>query len=160
MTGPLVDHTDTAAQEEPTLGEPTVPALVCEADIVQLDLPADQDPFGACLQVAGLHPSGTELVVWLRLTPTTIDRLVGQLQQVLHDQQTALGVPSDIPAQTNVDVDVEPDLAGPGESRVRRFLDPLGLRHVRARSPRSTIVLAAAIAALMLLAFLVSVVRG
>lgn len=157
MSEPLVDQTEPTAQ-----GEPAAAALVCEADVVQLDLPADQDPFGACLQVAGLHPSGTELVVWLRLTPTTIDRLVGQLRDVLHDQQTALGVPPDAPAPGDVDDDVEsgPDLAGAGESRVRRFLDPLGLRHVKARSPRSTVILAAAIAALMLLAFLVSLVRG
>ena len=170
MSGPL-DHTEPTSHDQPTIpeemttpGEPT--ALICEADVVQLDLPADQDPFGACLQVAGLHSSGTELVVWLRLTPTTIDRLVGQLRDVLHDQQIALGVPPDAPAPGDVDVDVDvdvesgPDSAGAGESRVRRFLDPLGLRHVRVRSPRSTVILGAAIAALMLLAFLVSLVRG
>ena len=168
MSGPLVDHTEPTSDDQPTIpeetttpGEPT--ALICEADVVQLDLPADHDPFGACLQVAGVHPSGTELVVWLRLTPTTIDRLVDQLSEVLHDQQTALGVPLDAPAPGTVeggDVESGPDSAGAGESRVRRLLDPLGLRHVRVRSPRSTVILAAAIAALMLLAFLVSLVRG
>lgn len=158
MSEPLVDQTEPTAQGESTAAA----ALVCEADVVQLDLPADQDPFGACLQVAGLHPSGTELVVWLRLTPTTIDRLVDQLREVLHDQQTALGVPPDAPAPgvDGGEVDSGPDSAGAGESRVRRLLDPLGLRHVRDRSPRSTVILAAAIAALMLLAFLVSLVRG
>ena len=155
---------DTLAGEAPpvTETEPVPGALVCEADVVQLDLPEDQDPFGAALQVAGVHPSGTELVVWLRLTPTTIDRLVTQLRDVLHEQQTALGIPQGPPAEDDRDSDVEPDdgPAGPGESRVRRFLDPLGLRHVKARSPRSTAILAAAIAALMLLAFIVSLVRG
>jgi hypothetical protein len=160
MSEPRVDQTEPTTQ-----GEPAAAALVCEADVVQLELPADQDPFGACLQVAGLHSSGTELVVWLRLTPTTIDRLVDQLREVLHDQQTALGVAPDAPAPGDVDdgdVEVEwrQDPAGAGESRVRRFLDPLGLRHVKARSPRSTVILAAAIAALMLLAFVVSMVRG
>lgn len=167
MNGPLVDHTEPTSHDQPTTpGEPA--ALICEADVVQLDLPVDQDPFGACLQVAGLHPSGPELVVWLRLTPTTIDRLVGQLSDVLHDQQTALGVPlttstrsGDIDEDVVVDIDEsDPESTGPGEGRLRRFLDPLGLRHVRSRSPRSTMILAAAIAALMLLAFLVSVVRG
>lgn len=159
MSEPLVDQTEPTAP-----GESAAAALVCEADVVQLDLPADQDPFGACLQVAGLHPSGTELVVWLRLTPTTIDRLVDQLRDVLHDQQTALGVPPDAPApgdgDVNGDVESRQDSAGAGESRIRRFMDPLGLRHVRVRSPRSTVILAAGIAALMLLAFLVSMVRG
>jgi hypothetical protein len=36
----------------------------------------------------------------------------------------------------------------------------LGLRHVRGRSPRSTVMLAAAIAALTMLAFVISLVRG
>ena len=159
MSEPLVDQTEPTAQ-----GEPVAAALVCEADVVQLDLPADQDPFGACLQVAGLHPSGTELVVWLRLTPTTIDRLVDQLSEVLHDQQTALGVPRDAPAPGNIDDNGDfesgQDSAGAGESRVRRLMDPLGLRHVKVRSPRSTVILAAGIAALMLLALAVSLVRG
>lgn len=172
MSGPPADHTEPTSHDQPTIPEETTTqgepaALICEADVVQLDLPADQDPFGACLQVVGLHPSGTELVVWLRLTPTTIDRLVGQLSEVLHDQQTALGVPPDTPHRGDLDGggvadDAEPaqDLAGAGERRVRRFMDPLGLRHVRVRSPRSTMILAAAIAALTVLALVVSLVRG
>lgn len=172
MSGPLVDQVEPPTQDEVIApGESTTDALVCEADVVQLDLPADQDPFGACLQVAGVHPSGPELVVWLRLTPTVIDRLVGQLSELLHDQQTALGVPPDIGTRNDlervddgldVDEDVEPtqDRAGAGESRLRRFMDPLGLRHVRGRSSRSTVMLAAAIAALTMLAFVISLVRG
>jgi hypothetical protein len=156
MSEPVVDQS-----ADTTPAEPAHAALICEADVVQVDLPEDRDPFGASLQVAGLHPSGTELVLWLRLTPTTIDRLVTQLREMLHEQQTALGVAPDPPAGDDLgDGDLEPDRAGAGESRVRRFLDPLGLRHVTARTPRSTLTLAAAIAALMLLAFVVSEVRG
>lgn len=173
MSGPLGDQVEPPTQDEVIApGESTTDTLVCEADVVQLDLPADQDPFGACLQVAGVHPSGPELVVWLRLTPTVIDRLVGQLSELLHDQQTALGVPPDIRTRNDLernddgrDVDdaVEPTqdpTGGAGESRLRRFMDPLGLRHVRGRSPRSTVMLAAAIAALTMLAFVISLVRG
>ena len=167
MSEPLVDQVEPPTQDGAIApGESATDALVCEADAVQLDLPADHDPFGACLQVAGVHPSGTELVVWLRLTPTVIDRLVGQLSEVLHDQQTALGVPPDIRTRNDlerdVDDEVEPtqDTTGAGESRLRRIMDPLGLRHVRGRSPRSTVMLAAAIAALTMLAFVISLVRG
>lgn len=156
MSEPVVDQS-----ADTTPAEPASPALICEADVVQVDLPEDRDPFGASLQVAGLHPSGTELVVWVRLTPTTIERLVTQLHEMLHEQQTALSISPDPPSVGDVgDGDLEPDRAEPDESRVRRFLDPLGLRHVTARSPRSTLTLAAAIAALMLLAFVVSEVRG
>lgn len=172
MSEPVVDQVEPPTQDEAIAqseaiapGEPPTDALVCEADVVQLDLPADQDPFGACLQVAGVHPSGTELVVWLRLTPTTINQLVGELSELLHDQQSALGVRPDIRTRDHLDEPddhVEPaqDTGGAGESRVRRFLDPMGLRHVRGRSPRSTVMLAAAIAALTMLAFVISLVRG
>lgn len=156
MSEPVVDQS-----ADTTPAEPAHAALICEADVVQVDLPEDRDPFGASLQVAGLHPSGTELVVWVRLTPTTIERLVTQLREMLHEQQTALSISADPPSVGDVgDGDLEPDRAEPDESRVRRFLDPLGLRHVTARSSRSTLTLAAAIAALMLLAFVVSEVRG
>lgn len=156
MSEPAIDQS-----AETTPAEPAHPALICEADLVQVDLPEDQDPFGASLQVAGLHPSGTELVVWLRLTPTTIERLVTQLREMLHEQHTALGIPPEPPAGDDVgDSHLNQDPAGPEESRVRRFLDPLGVRHVTTRTPRSTLTLAAAIAALMLLAFIVSEVRG
>ena len=142
--------------------EPPTPTLVCEADLVQVDLPDDgEDPFIAALQLSGVHYTGTEISVWLRLTPTTIGQLLASLHQVLEKQQTTLGVPLTEPTVEHLDEKNDPDRTEQEqEGRIRRFLDPLGIRHLQARSPRSTVILAAAIATLMLLASVVQLVRG
>ena len=140
--------------------------VVCEADGAHLDIP-DEDPFDATLQLTGTDRSGTDVIAWLRLTPTTINHLIVGLEQVLHAQQRCLGIstgPARVDpthADTEKDPDTpEPDPDAPSDGRVRQLLDPLGLRHLKNRSPRTTAVMGAAIAALLLLAVAVQLVRG
>lgn len=156
-----IDPVATLADDEP----PTV--VICEADGAHLDLP-DEDPFDATLQLTGTDQSGTtDVIAWLRLTPTTINHLVAQLEHVLHEQQHSLGIwtgPTGVdPTHADTENDphtFEPDPDAPADGRVRQFLDPLGLRHLRNRSPRTTVVMGAAIAALLLLTVVVQLVRG
>ena len=134
-------------------------AVICEADRAQVDLP-DEDAFDAALQVTGADLAGTEVIMWLRLTPTTITTLITQLDQVLQEQQRSLSIPAGTDP-THADPEPDPDEpAGPEDGRVRRFLDPMGIRHLKDRSPRTTVIMGVAIAALLLLAFLIQLVRG
>jgi hypothetical protein len=131
--------------------------LICQAVSVEIGFDGDgTDPFDATFLVAGPDDSGRELAVWMRLTPTVISTLTERLGDVLRSQQEALGVTEQAtPAGDDLDAE-DTDAAVP---RMKRFLDPMGMRHLRARSPRSTVVLAAAIAALLMLAIVVQLVR-
>lgn len=160
-------HLNDAAATTPTHTPTQAPALgaapaaadgsICQAQCIEIEIAGDgSDPFDATFLLAGSDDSGRELAVWMRLTPTVISNLTEQLDDVLHAQQESLGV-----TEQATPTGDDPDTAdqGAGEPRVRRFLDPLGLRHLRTRSPRSTVVLAAAIAALLLVATVVQLVR-
>ena len=101
--------------------------------------------------------------MWIRLTPTTIDDLTEQLAEVLLAQQQILGVNGF--HRTTDDVDTDRATAGeddpdPGEGRAKRFFDPMGIRYLKDRSPRTTVMLGVAIASLMLLAFVLQHIRG
>ena len=112
--------------------------------------------------MAGTDPEGREVAVWVRLTPTTINDLTERLEEVLLAQQQTLG-PSGRHSPTDHDIDsAAADTGDPdaGEGRVKRFFDPMGIRHLKDRSPRSTVILGAAIASLVVLAFVLQLVRG
>src|SRR5664279_3652500 len=74
------------------LGDAAPAAVICQAEVVDIGLAgAGTDPFDATFLLAGTDPQGREIVVWIRLTPTTINDLIEQLAQVLSAQQQILG---------------------------------------------------------------------
>jgi len=166
-----------SAAEDATTGPATTPVkdlgdaaaaadsgVICQAGSVEIGIGQDgADPFDATLLLAGTDPQGREVAVWIRLTPTTINDLTDQLAQVLVAQQQILG--GNGPHRTTDDVDTDRTAADEddqdtGEGRAKRFFDPLGIRHLKDRSPRTTVMLGVAIASLMLLAFVLQHIRG
>jgi hypothetical protein len=169
------DHVEAAASAD--IGPDNLPAedpgerlkgsvsgVFCQAEVVDIGLAGTgTDPFDATFLLAGTDPERGEIVVWIRLTPTTINDLIARLGEVLFAQQDSLGVnrqQSTIgdagPDRDNTDQD-DPD---PEDGRVKRFFDPMGIRHLKDRSPRTTVVLGAAIASLVILAFILQLFRG
>ena len=138
--------------------------VICQAESVEIGLGQDgADPFDAIFLLAGTDPRGREVAVWIRLTPTTINDLTEQLTQMLSAQQQILG--GNGFHRTTDDVDThrttaDEDEDDPGEGRAKRFFDPMGIRHLKDRSPRTTVMLGGAIASLMLLAFVLQHLRG
>ena len=153
-----------AAEHEPDdLGAGALPGLMCQAASVEIGIGGDgSDPFDATFLLAGPDSSGREIAVWTRLTPPTITGLIGQLEELLLAQQDALGVTD----TTTTDDDGDGDGDGTDDPRggagvgVKRFLDPMGLRHLKTRSDTTTLVLAVGIAGLLLLAVIVQLVRS
>ena len=172
----MTTHDDVAAA--PTDADPANPpvadpgeqpngsaaGVICEAEVVDIGLAGTgTDPFDATFLLAGTDPQGREIVVWIRLTPTTINDLIDRLGEVLFAQQDILGINRHQSATDDVDPDrdnTDEDDPDPGEGRVKRFFDPMGIRHLKDRSPRTTVVLGAAIASLVILAFILQLVRG
>ena len=154
-TTPVTDLGDAAAA--------AASGVICQAASVEIGVGLDgADPFDATFLLAGTDPQGREVAVWIRLTPTTINDLTDQLTQVLVAQQQILG--GNGPHRTTDDVDTDRTAADgddqdPGEGRAKRFFDPLGIRHLKDRSPRTTLMLGGAIASLMLLAFVLQQIR-
>ena len=136
--------------------------VICQAGSVEIGVGQDgADPFDATFLLAGIDPQGREVAVWIRLTPTTINDLTDQLTQVLVAQQQILGG-NGLHRTTDVDSDrtaADEDDQDTGEGRAKRFFDPLGTRHLKDRSPRTTVILGVAIASLMLLAFVLQQIR-
>ena len=136
--------------------------VICQAESVEIGIGQDgADPFDATFLLAGTDPQGREVAVWIRLTPTTINDLTDQLTQVLVAQQQILGG-NGFHHTDDVDTDraaVDEDDQDTGEGRAKRFFDPLGIRHLKDRSPRTTVMLGGAIASLMLLAFILQQIR-
>ena len=137
--------------------------VICQAGSVEIGVGQDgADPFDATFLLAGTDPQGREVAVWIRLTPTTINDLTDQLAQVLVAQQQILGGNGVHRTTDDVDTDrsaADGDDQDPGEGRAKRFFDPLGIRHLKDRSPRTTLMLGGAIASLMLLAFVLQQLR-
>jgi hypothetical protein len=158
------------ASENPPAADPaeqsngTGAGVICEAEVVDIGLAGTgTDPFDATFLLAGSDPHGREIVVWIRLTPTTINDLIDRLGEVLFAQQDILGINRHQVTTDEVDPDrdiTDEDDPDPGGSRVRRFFDPMGIRHLKDRSPRTTVVLGAAIASLVILAFVLQLFRG
>lgn len=154
-TTPVTDLGDTA--------HAAASGVICQAGSVEIGVGLDgADPFDATFLLAGTDPQGREVAVWIRLTPTTINDLTDQLTQVLVAQQQILG--GNGVRRTTDDVDTDRATPGedepdPGEGRAKRFFDPLGIRHLKDRSPRTTVILGGAIASLMLLAFVLQQIR-
>ena len=142
--------------------------VICQAESVEIGLGQDgADPFDAIFLLAGTDPRGREVAVWIRLTPTTINDLTEQLAQVLSAQQQILGGNGFHRTTDDVDTDraapgedEDEDDQDPGEGRAKRFFDPMGIRYLKDRSPRTTVMLGVAIASLMLLAFVLQQIRG
>ena len=148
------------------LGDATSAAatgVICQAGSVEIGVGQDgADPFDATFLLAGIDPQGREVAVWIRLTPTTINDLTDQLTQVLVAQQQILGGNGLHRTTDDVDTDqtaADEDDQDTGEGRTKRFFDPLGIRHLKDRSPRTTVMLGVAIASLMLLAFVLQQIR-
>ena len=137
--------------------------VICQAGSVEIGIGLDgADPFDATFLLAGIDPQGREVAVWIRLTPTTINDLIEQLAQVLSAQQQILGG-NGFHHTDDVDTDraaADEDDQATGEGGAKRFFDPLGIRHLKDRSPRTTVMLGVAIASLMLLAFVLQHIRG
>ena len=164
---PSAALTDTGPDQTLVVDRP-LPAdatgVICQAESVEIGLGQDgADPFDAIFLLAGTDPRGREVAVWIRLTPTTINDLTEQLTQVLSAQQQILG--GNGFHRTTDDIDThrttaDEDEDDPGEGRAKRFFDPMGIRHLKDRSPRTTVMLGVAIASLMLLAFVLQHLRG
>lgn len=155
-------YIDNDPEVDPDLVLPgEVTTVICQAESIEIGIGEDTtDPFDATLLLAGADTAGREVAVWIRLTPTTINDLTEQLGQVLTAQHQILGITghhsiNDVDSETTDEGD--PD---PGDGRVKRFLDPMGIRHLKDRSPRTTVILGAAIASLVVLAFILQLVRG
>ena len=137
--------------------------VICQAGSVEIGVGQDgADPFDAAFLLAGTDPQGREVAVWIRLTPTTINDLTDQLTQVLVAQQQILGGNSLHRTTDDVDTDRnagDEDDQDTGEGRAKRIFDPLGIRHLKDRSPRTTVMLGVAVASLMLLAFVLQQIR-
>jgi len=146
------------------LGDAAPAAVICQAEVVDVGLAgAGTDPFDATFLLAGTDHQGREIVVWIRLTPTTINDLIDRLGEVLFAQQDILGINRHQSTADDVDTDraaADEDEPDPGEGRAKRFFDPMGIRNLRDRSPRTTVMLGVAIASLMLLAFVLQQIRG
>jgi len=154
---------DQPPQADPGQAPPAAATgVICQAGSVEIGIGLDgADPFDATFLLAGTDPQGREVAVWIRLTPTTINDLTDQLAQVLSAQQQILGS-NGFHHTDDVDTDraaTDEDDPDPGEGRTKRFLDPLGIRHLKDRSPRTTVMLGVAIASLMLLAFVLQQIR-
>ena len=137
--------------------------VICQAGSVEIGIGQDgADPFDATFLLAGTDPQGREVAVWIRLTPTTINDLTDQLAQVLVAQQQILGGNGVHRTTDDVDTDrsaADEDAQDTGEGRAKRFFDPMGIRYLKDRSPRTTVILGGAIASLMLLAFILQQLR-
>lgn len=164
---PAAAHTtDTGPEQAPEVDpnralRGAVTGVICQADSIEIGVGEDTtDPFDATLLLAGNDTQGREVAVWIRLTPTTINDLTEQLAQVLTAQHQILGITGQH-SVTDVDSETtDEDNPEPGEGRVKQFFDPMGIRHLKDRSPRTTIILGAAIAALVILAFILQQIRG
>ena len=160
---PTLDFPTSAVSAPPPAGDTQsqdADNLVYPAEAIEIGIGDGEDPFDATFLLAGTDSLGQGLALWIRLTPTTINDLTRQLDEVLSAQQQILGLeihpePSggDNPAEDDDESEV-------GEGRVKRFFDPMGIRHLRERSPRSTVILGAAIATLVVLAFVLQWARG
>ena len=157
--------TGPAATSVTDLGDAAAAAdsgVICQAESVEIGIGQDgADPFDATFLLAGTDPQGREVAVWIRLTPTTINDLTDQLTQVLVAQQQILGG-NGFHHTDDVDTDraaVDEDDQDTGEGRAKRFFDPMGIRYLKDRSPRTTVMLGGAIASLMLLAFVLQQIR-
>ena len=167
MTTP--NDTNTIEDNTPTdpgnnLEQPSANGVICQATTAEIGVGTDDDPFDATFLLAGTNDEGREVAVWIRLTPTTITNLTEQLGHVLLAQQESLGISGDHhTADPGDDPDAshdDEDNAATGDGRIKRFFDPLGIRHFKDRSARTTVVLGAAIASLVMLAFILQMVRG
>ena len=145
-------------------GDAAPAGVICQAESVEIGIgQPGADPFDATFLLAGADPQGREVAVWIRLTPTTINDLTEQLAQVLAAQQQILAGNGFHTATDDVDTDrgtAGEDDPDPGEGRAKRFFDPMGIRYLKDRSPRTTVILGVAIASLMLLAFVLQHIRG
>lgn len=145
-------------QPQPPRG---VSGVICPAESIEIGVSDDAtDPFDATLLLAGSDTEGREVAVWIRLTPTTINDLTEQLRQVLAAQHQVLGVTGQHSITDTDNEATDEEDPGAGEGRVKRFFDPMGIRHLKERSPRTTVILGAAIASLVILAFILQLVRG
>lgn len=118
--------------------------------------PGTGDPFDAELLLAGPAPSGQEIALWIRLTPTVIGDLQTRLDEVLTAQRHALGLqnPTDTADLGNPD----PEDTKPSGSRARRIADPLGVRSmVQTSTTRAQIIIVTAVVALVLLAVILRI---
>ena len=138
--------------------------VICQAESVEIGIGQDSaDPFDATFLLAGTDTEHREVAVWIRLTPTTINDLTDQLAEVLVAQQQILGGNGFHRTTDDVDTDrtaADEDEPNPGEGRAKRFFDPMGIRHLKDRSPRTTVILGVAIAALVILAYVLQLIRG
>jgi hypothetical protein len=150
----------TSEQDPATRPQPADPSLVRQAESIEIGIGPDEDPFDATFLLAGTDLQGRELALWIRLTPTTITDITGQLGEVLFAQQQILGVDGHPGAPAGDDSNEDDDGSEAVEGRVKQFFDPMGIRHLKDRSPRTTVILGAAIGSLVLLAFILQLVRG
>jgi len=160
-TATEADHAVPTSQAD--LTTQSVPAdptsLVCQAESIEIGIGDGEDPFDATFLMAGTDAQGRELALWIRLTPTTINDLTSQFDEVLFAQQRILGADGDPIAPADDDY-TEDDESGPAGERFKKFFDPMGIRHLKERSPRTTVILGVAIGSLVLLAFVLQLVRG
>ena len=120
-----------------------------QAEFVGARIGRNRDPFGSTLLLTAADET---IRVWAPLTPTTITALVNQLTDILRAQKAALGVPVDSPDSD--ERDDTGDAPVERQSLRERVSDPMGLRGLRDRTPKTPILIACAIAALLLLAFI------
>lgn len=131
---------------------------ILEASIIEFLYPPTEDPFdvSVVLGAAGI-------AVGTRLTPPVLSDLIDQLHCIRNEQRQAMGllpltaesktVTSDAGEHSGTDhpgADDEIDQEG----IPRRAADPLGLRHLRSRSPRLTVLIGGGIAVLLILSVL------
>lgn len=132
---------------------------ILEAGIIEFLYPPTEDPFdvSVVLGAAGV-------AVGTRLTPAVLNDLIEQLHCVRNEQRQAMGLlPLTAESETVTAAAVEHSRADHPEADddtinqegiPRRAADPLGLRHLRSRSPRFTVLIGGGIAVLLVLSVL------
>lgn len=128
------------------------------ASLVEFLYPPSEDPFDVTMVLGA-----PGIAVGTRLTPPVLSDLIAQLECIRDEQLLAMGLaPADPglagPPPTST---TAADAADPGEddedeqdSISRRAADPLGLRQLRGRSQRTTVLIGAGIAVLLVLSVL------
>lgn len=150
-----------AAVPAPPTDQPVPVDQLHRAEVIDIGIGDDEsDPFDATLLLGATSEQGADIALWVHLTPTLITELREQLTAVFRAQQRALGVTTSDPTATAEPNNDQPVVAEPLESsaRLKRLFDPIGLRHLRDRSPRSTVLLAVLIASLLVLTLLIQIV--
>lgn len=120
------------------------------------------NPFDVTLQLCGDDKAGGEITLGIRLSNGLIVELTQQMREAMLAQLDLLQFTDERAAGSGdpTGEDENNQQEQEGEGRLRQFFDPMGIRYLKERSPRTTVILGVVIGSLVLLAFVLQLVRG